>query len=427
MLWLDEYGELALGEVLAPAIAVAREGCPVSSEMVYWLTREEANIRQSPVMTDLYTRDGALLEAGDTVSRWNTTGTFEDVTAHQNPPHSQGIAMLQALSVLDEDDFSGRSPDDSHVVHRQVEAVELAFADRYAHVGDPERADVPVAELLSDEYARAQRARIDDDRAALWPIDSGLDRKASDTTTFHLTDRSGDAAAVTTSLGGPFLVVGDTGIHINERMSFLSLDEGDLNAVAPGATVRNTSAPFLALRDGRPYLLGGSTGFETQPQGRLQQFVHVVDLGMTPQEAVAQPRFVSTDFPASDHPHEVGNILQVEPDFSAAAVQELRRRGHDVAVGAGIFGTANMLAVDGDGTGARPGVEPRNGTARGTVLPASPDGQHPPRPVVPRVAPLVAAAPVRGPAAPRRRVRRRCRPARRRPCPGPAGTSRRSS
>ncbi|MFI7493919.1 gamma-glutamyltransferase family protein [Kocuria sp. M4R2S49] len=439
MLWLDEYGELGLDEVLAPAIAAAREGYPVSSEMVYWLTREEANIRQSPVMTELYTRDGALLEAGDTVHQRDMAETFEDLVAaydgaadrsagiqaardhfyrgplaeavvdfseqeggyltledfssysaelvepisidygkdvrvYQNPPNSQGIAMLQALNILEEDDFSGRSPDDPDVVHRQVEAVKLAFADRYAHVGDPERTDVPVEKLLSDEYARAQRARIDDDRAAEWPIDSGLDRQASDTTTFHLTDRSGNAAAVTTSLGGQFLVVGDTGIHINERMSFLSLDEDDVNAVAPGATVRHTSAPFMALRDGRPYLLGGNTGIDTQPQGQLQQFMNVVDFGMTPQEAVAQPRFVSTAFPASNHPHGVGNTLQVESDFSAAAVQELRRRGHDVAVGAGIFGTANMLAVDGDGTGARLGVEPRNETAGGTVLPAPPRG-----------------------------------------------------
>jgi gamma-glutamyltranspeptidase / glutathione hydrolase len=442
MLWLDEYGELGLGEVLAPAIAVAREGYPASSEMVFWLTREEANIRQSPVMTDLYTRDGALLEAGDTVLQQDMAGTFEDlvaaydgeaddgaeraagiraardhfyrgplaeavvafseqddgyltledfsgysaqivepisidygedVTVYQNPPNSQGIAMLQALHILAEDDLSGRSPDDPDVVHRQVEAVKLAFADRYEHVGDPERTDVPVAELLSDEYARAQRARIDDERAARWPIGSGLDRQASDTTTFHLTDRSGNAAAVTTSLGGQFLVVGDTGIHINERMSFLSLEEGNVNAVAPGATVRHTSAPFMALRDGRPYLLGGNTGIDTQPQGQLQQFMNVVEFGMTPQEAVAQPRFVSTAFPASNHPHEVGNTLQVESDFSAAAVQDLRRRGHDVTVGAGIFGTANMLAVDTEGTGALLGVEPRNETARGTVLPSPPD------------------------------------------------------
>lgn len=438
MLWLDEFGVLGLGEILAPAIEVAREGYPVSSGMTYWLAQDEAAIRRSPVMAELYLRDGELVGTGDTVVQPDMADTLEDLvaafdgaadraagfraardhfyrgpiaqavadfseqeggyltpedfagyeaelvepisidygddlTVYQNPPNSQGIAMLQALAVLDEEDFSGRSPDDPDVVHRQVEAVKLAYADRYAHVGDPERTDVPVAELLSDEYARAQRARIDDERAARWPIDSGIDRQASDTTTFHLTDSSGSAAAVTTSLGGQFLVVGDTGIHINERMSFLSLDEGNVNAVAPGATVRHTSAPFMALRDGRPYLLGGNTGIDTQPQGQLQQFMSVVDFGLTPQEAVARPRFVSTAFPASNHPHETGNTLQVEPDLPAATVQELRRRGHDVAVGPGIYGTANMLAVEAGGTQARLGVEPRNETARGAVLPAPPD------------------------------------------------------
>lgn len=435
MLWLDEYGELGLGEVLAPAIAVAREGYPATSEMNYWLTLDEANIRQSPVMTEIYTRNGELVDTGDTVYQTDLAETFEDLvaaydgaadraagiqaardhfyrgpiaesvvayseqqggyltledfesysaqlvepisidygddlTVYQNPPNSQGIAMLEALNILDEYDFSGRSPDDPDVVHRQVEAVKLAFADRYAHVGDPERTDVPVEELLSDEYALSQRARIDDDSAARWPIDSGLERQASDTTTFHITDSSGNAAAVTTSLGGQFLVVGDTGIHINERMSFLSLEEDNVNVVAPGATVRHTSAPFMALREGRPYLLGGNTGIDTQPQGQLQQFMSVVDFGLTPQEAVARPRFVSTAFPASNYPHEAGNTLQVETDFSDTAVQELRRRGHTVSVGEGIYGTANMLAVNEDGTEAQLGVEPRNETAAGTVLPA---------------------------------------------------------
>lgn len=436
MAWLEEYGELELGEVLAPAIAAAREGYPVSSEMSYWLNLHQADIRSSPILSSLYLRGGRLVALGETVHQQDMAGTFEalvaaydsakgaghaagiqaardyyyrgpiaaaivafsdqnggyfteqdfsgfeaeivepisvdyndQITVYQNPPNSQGIAMLQALNILKGYDFSGQSAHDPDVIHRQVEAVKLAYADRYEHVGDPERAEVPVAELLSEDYAATQRQRIDMGRAASWPIASGLDRQATDTTTFSITDSAGNATAVTTSLGGQFLVVGDTGIHINERMNFMSLEEGNVNVVAPGATVRHTSNPYMALRNGRPFILGGNTGIDTQPQGQLQQFMNVVEFGMSAQEAVAQPRFVSTAFPASNNPYVVGNTLQVESAFPASTVRSLRSRGHNVVVGAGIFGSANMLVVSEDGTDAQVGAEPRNETASGVVTP----------------------------------------------------------
>lgn len=436
MLWLSEYGELELGEILAPAIALARDGYPVSEDMTYWLDAEEANIRSSPVTRSLYTRDGALIETGATVYQPDMANTFESlvnayedaqgqghaagiqaardyfyrgplaeaivafseenngyfsaedfseyeaeivdpisidyddgITVYQSPPNSQGIAMLQTLNILKSEDYSGQSADDPDVIHRQVEAIKLAYADRFEYVGDPDRTEVPVDELLSDEYAASQRERIDMDSAASWPIESGLARQSTDTTTFHITDSSGNAAAVTTSLGGQFLVIGDTGIHINERMSFMSLDEDNVNVVAPGATVRHTSNPYLALRDGRPYLLGGNTGVDTQPQGQVQQFMNVVEFGMSAQEAVAQPRFVSTAFPASIYPYEVGNTLQLETSFPEDTISSLRSRGHNVVVGLGVFGTANMIVVNEDGTDAQVGAEPRNETAEGVVLP----------------------------------------------------------
>lgn len=275
--------------------------------------------------------------------------------------------MLEALSILSEDDFSGLSPDDPAVVHTQVEAIKLAYADRYALVGDPERAPVPVAELLSEDYAAAQRSRIDPDTAAEWPIDSGLERSASDTTTCHVTDSFGNAAAVTTSIGGHFLVVGDTGIHINERMRFMSLEEGNVNVVAPGATVRHTSNPYLALRDGRPYLLGGNTGIDTQPQGQLQQFMSVVDFGLSPTQAITRPRFVSTAFPASTFPYAANNVLDVESSLPQSTIDGLRARGHEVVVGQGIFGTASMLEISPDGLSAEAAAEPRNDTASSLV------------------------------------------------------------
>ena len=310
---------------------------------------------------------------------------------YQNPPNSQGITQLLALNAMKGFDLSGLDPDGPDAVHRQVEAIALAFADRYAHVGDPERVEVPVAELLDDDYAASQRDRIDDE-AMTWPIDSGLSSSPSvidissssvagvddsapfppdaNTTTFHVVDAEGNAAAVTTSLGAQFLVIGDTGIHINNRMRMVALDEDDPNRLTPGYKVRHTSNPFLATRDGRPYILGGTTGVDTQPQGQVQQFVNVADFGFDAQEALDRPRFVSSAFPSTQYPYEADNELQIESGYPDETIDELEDRGHDVQVDAGSYGTANMLVIDEDeeGRSIQIGAEPRIESADGDVL-----------------------------------------------------------
>lgn len=298
----------------------------------------------------------------------------ETIDVYQNPPNSQGITQLLALNILKEYDLSEFDPDDADAVHLQVEAIKLAFADRYHHVGDPDRVAIPIGELLDDEYARRQRERIDMDTAAEWPIESGLSlaTDADHTTTFHIVDSEGNAAAVTTSLGAQFRVIGETGIHINNRMRMLALADGNPNQLTPGYKVRHTSNPFMALREGRPYILGGTTGVDTQPQGQTQQFLNVVEFELNAQDAVSRPRFVSSGFPSTQYPYEVANQLELEAEFPAATVQELRERDHDT-VEAGAVGTANMLVVEDDGEALQVGAEPRVASAYGAVVQVNPD------------------------------------------------------
>nr|MBA3416524.1 gamma-glutamyltransferase [Chloroflexia bacterium] len=325
MLWLDRYGRLDLGEVLAPAIRLAREGYPVSAEMSVWLNQEANSILASPSTAAIYAPDGALPGEGVTITQTAMADTFEalvaaydsaaggdrsaavqaardyfyrgplaeaivavsdegggyltledfaafeaeivepvsipygdDIRVYQNAPNSQGITMLLALNILKGYNLSDLDPDGVDAVHLEVEAVKLAFADRFQWVGDPDRTEVPVESLLSDAHASLQRQRIDPSVALEWPIRSRLrEYLPAHTTTFHVVDRDGNAAAVTTSLGGQFLAVGDTGIHINERMQFLSLEIDNVNQLEPGYKVRHTSCPYLALRGDRPYILGG--------------------------------------------------------------------------------------------------------------------------------------------------------------------------
>jgi gamma-glutamyltranspeptidase/glutathione hydrolase len=440
MLWLERYGRLDLGQVLGPAVSLAREGCSVSASMERWLGIEAEFIAGYPDSARTYISQGALPTAGETMRQEEIADTFEalieayddgaarsrsdgiqaardyfyrgplaeaivavsnreggyltledfqsfeaeivdalsidygdGITVYGDPPNSQGITMLLALNILKGYDFSGVDQDDPDAVHLQVEVVKLAFAARHWYVGDPDRIDVPVEQLLSEEHAARRRDRINMNQALRWPIAGGLEdrRDPTHTTTFHVVDRFGNGAAVTTSLGAQFLLIGDTGIHINNRMRMTSVEPGNANELTPGAKVRHTSCPYLALRLGRPYLLGGNTGVDTQPQGQMQQVINVVEFGLSAQEAIDAPRFVSTAFPAGDQPWDVGNQLQMEEGFSEELLQALVERGHEIVVGEGIFGSANMIVVSEDGTDAEVGAESRSETAFGVTVPAA--------------------------------------------------------
>ncbi|ELY44073.1 gamma-glutamyltransferase family protein [Natronorubrum tibetense] len=298
----------------------------------------------------------------------------DDVDVYQNPPNSQGITQLLALNTLNAFDFDDLDSADADTVHLQAEAIKLAFADRYHHVGDPERVDIPVETLLDDDYAEAQADRIEMDSAMEWPFDSGLEDEesvssvgdADHTTTFHVVDGDGNAAAVTTSLGAQFLVVGDTGIHLNNRMRMISVADDDPNRLTPGYKVRHTSNPYMAVRDGQPYILGGNTGVDTQPQGQTQQFLHVHEFGHDAQDAIDHPRFVSTAFPSTAVPWEAENTLEMEAEYPEDVREDLENRGHDV-VDAPSVGSATMIVLEDDGESLEVGAEPRISTADGEV------------------------------------------------------------
>ncbi len=434
MLWLDRYGRLDLGKVLAPAIQIARDGFPASTLLVFWLSRLEEDVRASPEASRTYLPGGELPEVGDTITIPDLATTFErlaesyatstgatrsdaiqsardyfyrgplaeEVIAYsdanggfltledfgafdaqivppigidytdtirvfQCPPNSQGITMLLALNIIKGINFEGRNIEDPGVIHAQVEALKLAFADRYAHIGDPDRIEIPIEDLLSDAYAEQQRARIDMQQAMEWPIESMLGRPdLANTSTFHIVDGEGNVAGATTSIGAQFMIAGETGIHMNTRMSFLSLDPQEANAMTPGYKVRHTSCPYMVFRDGRPWLTAGNTGVDSQPQAQMQQFLSMVDFGLSPQRAVDRPRFVSTSFPATVYPYEVLNVLQLEKGFPETLARALEERGHTVGP-EGIVGSAAMIAIVDGGADLEIGVESRVDTASGRV------------------------------------------------------------
>jgi gamma-glutamyltranspeptidase / glutathione hydrolase len=294
----------------------------------------------------------------------------DELKVYQNPPNSQGLTNLVALNILKGFDFSELGPDDAEAVHLQVEALKLAFADRYYHVGDPARVNVPVRDLLSDEYASKQRDRICMESAMRWPIEDGLKDHPSlhNTTTFHVVDRNGNAAAVTTSIGAQFLVIGDTGIHINDRMRMLSLNNSEPNLLTPGFKVRHTANPYMVFKNGNLYIVGGVTGADNQPQGQVQQFMNIVEFELSAQEAVNRPRFATTSFPSVSFPYRVGNQVLMHSGFQEGCLSGLRSIGHEVVIG-GMYGSSHVIVVSEDGLYAETGAEPRDDTSLGLVNP----------------------------------------------------------
>jgi gamma-glutamyltranspeptidase/glutathione hydrolase len=284
--------------------------------------------------------------------------SYRGLDVYQNAPNSQGITMLMALNILEGYDLKKMDPKSPETIHLITEAIKLAFADRHWYVGDPDFVKVPVDKLLSKEYAAAQRKRIDMQRAKEWPIPGGLEQFTKNTTTILVKDKDGNALSITTSIGSNWVVMGDTGIVINNRMPMFDIEAGLPNQVQPGKKVRHTSNPAMALKDGRPVLLWACSGVDTQPQVQVHGFLNVVEFGMNPLEAVSAPRVIQHSFPVT-RVRMASNILALEPGrFSAEVVEALKKKGHKTGAKA-IFGNMNMIQLD-PATGAiLAGVDPR--------------------------------------------------------------------
>ncbi|AFG37031.1 gamma-glutamyltransferase family protein [Spirochaeta africana] len=292
---------------------------------------------------------------------------YRDVVVYASPPNSQGAAMLMALNILNHLDLSS-GPDDPLSIHRIVEATKLGKIDTWHYVAEPDSMPVSIETLLEPGYARQRAARVSDTAAISWPEDGGLNLSEDNSTTgFVVMDAEGNTVSVTTSTGAQFLVGGSTGILLNQRMEVMEIAESNPNIIAPDKKPRHTVNQYMAFRDGQLLLAGGNTGFDTQPQGMIQQFLHIVEFGMSPHEAVSRRRFITHAFPASQHPHRASNELFLEPGTPGHIADDLRSRGHRIGR-SGVIGNANLLYRSPVTGQVQYGADPR-GENTGFVLP----------------------------------------------------------
>lgn len=377
---MERWGKKTLSAVLAPAVKMAREGHPVSpctatmwrrglarllaasegKASAYLVKTEEGFRAPAPgevfknpdlartfeelgqhgkkafyegriaqAIVDAVQARGGVLSMEDLKNHTLTEDDpihvkYKGVDVYEMPPNGQGITALIALNLLDGLGMGARGHNSAEYLHYAVEAMRLAFADASWYVADPRVSHVPIAELLSPEYATQRRALIRPDAVTTDP-QKGSPVASCDTVYFSVVDGEGNAASFINSNYhgfGTSIVPDGCGFTLQNRGANFSLDPRHPNCLAPNKRSYHTIIPGMALKDGRLYANFGVMGGFMQPQGHVQVLLNMLEFGMNPQEALDAPRFCIQPCPSG--------AVHFEDGVPEEVIQDLKRLGHVV-------------------------------------------------------------------------------------------------
>lgn len=412
--WVDtveRFGRRSMAAVLAPAIALAEDGFPVTPIISRAWRRQEnlllttppagrdllmdgrapraGEVWRNPAMADVMRAvaeggaaafyDGpparAIVEAvrmnGGCLSGEDMAGhrsTFEEpisttyrgYTVYECPPNGQGITALMALNILEGFDMASTEPRSARALHLTIEAIRLAFADARTYIADPARAPVPVSGMLGKEYA-SERRRLISPHAAIELAAAGRLPAGGDTVYLCAVDEEGNACSFINSNYHGFgsgIVPRNCGFSLQNRGAGFVLDPDHPNVLAGGKRPYHTIIPAMLTRpDGS--LMGpfGVMGAWNQPQGHTQAVINLVDRGMDPQAAIDEPRFSIFN----DPPNGDVWVEDAIPDTERSALAQL---GHPVrpvtgAERTGMVGQGQIIVRDPDTGVLWGGSDPR--------------------------------------------------------------------
>ena len=255
------------------------------------------------------------------------------------PPCAGPLHIGQMLAILEGFDIAAGGFGSADNLHRLAEVLKIAFADRAASTADPDFVPVPVARLLSADYASERRAAIADN-AQSWSA-AVLPKESANTTHVTVADADGNIVSATqtiNSLFGARYMLPGTGLIPNNYLYTFNPRPGLANSLAPGKRVTSSMAPLIVLRDGKPrFALGLPGGLRIFPSA-LQALINLIDHGMSLQEAVEAPRLWTQGFG-----------LELEPRFTNEVAEALGQRGHEIERVPSVGGGMNAIAFHDNG------------------------------------------------------------------------------
>ena len=284
------YGKLPLAKCLEPAIGYARDGFPVSERLKRWIGEAAEDLRRDPASAALFLQGGSTIrnralastlqaiaaggragfyegevatglaklggfftvkDLAAQTARWGEAikGTYKGVTICETPPPTQGFTVLEMLNLIEPLQLGPyQGPDHAHLL---VQAKQIAYHDRDGQLADPRFAEVPLDKLISKEYAAKRRPLIDPKRALPWDKVPSYGSLTGDTVYIAAVDADGNAASLIFSLYGVFgscVTSPETGVVLQNRSAYFSLDPKHPNRLEPGKTPLHTLIASMAFR-----------------------------------------------------------------------------------------------------------------------------------------------------------------------------------
>jgi len=402
---LDKYGSMSREQVLAPAIALAEQGFPVSFALNYELNARAERLRQNPEARRLYFKpDGSAYEIGEILrqpdlawtlrqiaargkegfykgevarriaaemQRGNGLITLEDLAAYRAlerpplrgsfrdfeivsapPPSSGGVHILQILNLLENEDLAALGHNSAAYLHLLTESMKLAYADRSEYLGDPDFVEVPVAALIDKAHAARQRKLIADGRAtpsAQIAPGRALRSESQDTTQYTIADRHGNMVSNTYTLNASFgsaIAVPGTGMLLNNEMGDFAAMPGSANMFGLVQGERNAIAGGkrpLSSMSPTIVLRDGRPWFATGSPGGSMIITTVLQ---TILNAMAFDMNVATaGISPRIHHQWMPDELQAEQGISPDTLRLLREMGHRVKAGGRTIGRTQSIMI----------------------------------------------------------------------------------
>ncbi|PSB24011.1 gamma-glutamyltransferase [filamentous cyanobacterium Phorm 46] len=407
-----EYGKLPWAQVVAPAIALAEKGFPVSSRFTKAVEGRQNTIEKNPAARQVFTKGGILYQPGEllvqrdlavTLRKIATdpqsfyTGdiaraiasdmaknggliTLEDLKNYtpiwrnpvcgnfrtyeicaMSPPSSGGVHLLQILNILGNTDLKKLGPKSPDTLHLMAESMRIAYADRSEYLGDPDFVKVPVKALISKNYAKLRRSQIQ-----MLKAKPSIEVKAVDTQTLnrfvyespettHLTvvDKERNVVSLTFTVNGGFgagAVAAGTGILLNNEMDDFAAAPGVPNLFGLVGGEANSIAPGKTPLSSMTPIIVTENGKFRLAAGAPGGSTIITTMLQIILNVLLYDMNVSEAVSAPRVHHQwLPDRLMVEKGgFDAATLEELRRRGHVIQEGEG-WGNANAIVLTSDG------------------------------------------------------------------------------